>query len=237
MCIRDRCLGDPHSMPHPVRAIGNLIVWLEKYLRPAGKKHATERGERRAGVLFVCLVLLVTGSVAGAILWISRLGGIWIQTVVEAVMTYYLLAARSLRDEMCIRDSSNSAGLDAEQENDSLKRWESCRVAQKPVLLLECMSNLVLNEFYAQENGAQERILQGIKRLQNQCHDLIIVTNEIFSDGKMCIRDSHNTGSGDRRYRRSERRCDCRALHGSSILRTAEPETEGRDTGCGLDIG
>ena len=80
-------------------------------------------------------------------------------------------------------EESNSAGLDAEQENDSLKRWESCRVAQKPVLLLECMSNLVLNEFYAQENGAQERILQGIKRLQNQCHDLIIVTNEIFSDG------------------------------------------------------
>ena len=97
--LLDLCLGDPHSMPHPVRAIGNLIVWLEKYLRPAGKKHATERGERRAGVLFVCLLLLVTGSVAGAILWISRLGGIWIQTVVEAVMTYYLLAARSLRDE------------------------------------------------------------------------------------------------------------------------------------------
>lgn len=97
--LLDLCLGDPHSMPHPVRAIGNLIVWLEKYLRPAGKKHATERGERRAGVLFVCLVLLVTGSVAGAILWISHLGGIWIQTVVEAVMTYYLLAARSLRDE------------------------------------------------------------------------------------------------------------------------------------------
>ena len=80
-------------------------------------------------------------------------------------------------------EESNSAGLDAEQENDSLKRWEPCRVAQKPVLLLECMSNLVLNEFYAQENGAQERILQGIKHLQNQCHDLIIVTNEIFSDG------------------------------------------------------
>ena len=97
--LLDLCLGDPHSMPHPVRAIGNLIVWLEKYLRSAGKKHATERGERRAGVLFVCLVLLVTGSVAGGILWISRLGGIWIQTVVEAVMTYYLLAARSLRDE------------------------------------------------------------------------------------------------------------------------------------------
>ena len=31
--LLDLCLGDPHSMPHPVRAIGNLIVWLEKYLR------------------------------------------------------------------------------------------------------------------------------------------------------------------------------------------------------------
>ena len=45
------------------------------------------------------------------------------------------------------------------------------------------MSNLVLNEFYDQENGAEERILQGIKHLQKQCGDLIIVTNEIFSDG------------------------------------------------------
>ena len=38
-------------------------------------------------------------------------------------------------------------------------------------------------EFYDQENGAEERILQGIKHLQKQCGDLIIVTNEIFSDG------------------------------------------------------
>ena len=76
-------------------------------------------------------------------------------------------------------EESNSAGLDDEQENDSLKRWSPGLSGYKPVLLLE-MSNLVLNEFYAQENGAQERILQGIKRLQKQCHDLIIVTNEIF---------------------------------------------------------
>ena len=39
--LLDLCLGDPHSMPHPVRAIGNLIVWLEKRLRPAGKKQAS----------------------------------------------------------------------------------------------------------------------------------------------------------------------------------------------------
>ena len=111
--------------------------------------------------------------------WIA-IGGCARQKGFETIERYTGLETLELEERF---EESNSAGLDDEQENDSLKRWESCRVAQKPVLLLECMSNLVLNEFYAQENGAQERILQGIKHLQNQCHDLIIVTNEIFSDG------------------------------------------------------
>ena len=98
----------------------------------------------------------------------------------ETIERYTGLETLELRETF---EELNPAGLDAEQETDSLKYWESRRVAQKQVLLLECMSNLVLNEFYDQENGAEERILQGIKRLQNQCHDLIIVTNEIFSDG------------------------------------------------------
>ena len=98
----------------------------------------------------------------------------------ETIERYTGLETLELRETF---EELNPAGLDAEQETDSLKYWESRRVAQKQVLLLECMSNLVLNEFYDQENGAGERILQGIKHLQKQCGDLIIVTNEIFSDG------------------------------------------------------
>ena len=98
----------------------------------------------------------------------------------ETIERYTGLETLELREAF---EELNPAGLDAEQETDSLKYWESRRVAQKQVLLLECMSNLVLNEFYDQENGAEERILQGIKHLQKQCGDLIIVTNEIFSDG------------------------------------------------------
>ena len=98
----------------------------------------------------------------------------------ETIERYTGLETLELRETF---EELNPAGLDAEQETDSLKYWESHRVAQKQVLLLECMSNLVLNEFYDQENGAEERILQGIKHLQKQCGDLIIVTNEIFSDG------------------------------------------------------
>lgn len=98
----------------------------------------------------------------------------------ETIERYTGLETLELRETF---EELNPAGLDAEQETDSLKYWESRRVVQKQVLLLECMSNLVLNEFYDQENGAEERILQGIKHLQKQCGDLIIVTNEIFSDG------------------------------------------------------
>ena len=98
----------------------------------------------------------------------------------ETIERYTGLETLELRETF---EELNPAGLDAEQETDSLKYWESRRVAQKQVLLLVCMSNLVLNEFYDQENGAEERILQGIKHLQKQCGDLIIVTNEIFSDG------------------------------------------------------
>ena len=98
----------------------------------------------------------------------------------ETIERYTGLETLELRETF---EELNPPGLDAEQETDNLKYWESRRVAQKQVLLLECMSNLVLNEFYDQENGAEERILQGIKHLQKQCGDLIIVTNEIFSDG------------------------------------------------------
>lgn len=98
----------------------------------------------------------------------------------ETIERYTGLETLELREKF---EEPNPAGLDAERKTDSLKHWESCQVAQKPVLLLECMSNLVLNEFYDQKNGAEERILQEIKHLQKQCRDLIIVTNEIFSDG------------------------------------------------------
>ena len=52
-------------------------------------------------------------------------------------------------------------------------------------VLLECMSNLVANEMF-QENGAHEKtvkvVLDGVCHLKEQTENLIIVTNEIFSE-------------------------------------------------------
>lgn len=53
-------------------------------------------------------------------------------------------------------------------------------------VLLECMSNLVANEIY-QEEGAgihtAKSIISGVKRLASMVNNLVIVTNEVFSDG------------------------------------------------------
>lgn len=53
-------------------------------------------------------------------------------------------------------------------------------------VLLECMSNLVANEMF-QEGGAGEKtvsaVLRGIDHLLGQADHLVVVTNEIFSDG------------------------------------------------------
>lgn len=50
-------------------------------------------------------------------------------------------------------------------------------------VLLECMSNLVSNEFYRDEGNALLEILDGIESLRSGCRELVIVTNEVFSDG------------------------------------------------------
>ena len=54
-------------------------------------------------------------------------------------------------------------------------------------VLLECMSNLTANEIFdpsgAGKARAEEEILAGVSRLAHQARNLVLVTNEIFSDG------------------------------------------------------
>ncbi|MDC7288361.1 bifunctional adenosylcobinamide kinase/adenosylcobinamide-phosphate guanylyltransferase [Blautia schinkii] len=56
------------------------------------------------------------------------------------------------------------------------------------VVLLECMSNLAANEMF-QDGGAHEKtvdeILSGVREVLSQVKHLVIVTNEIFSDGEL----------------------------------------------------
>ena len=63
---------------------------------------------------------------------------------------------------------------------------DALRLPEKGSLMLECMSNLLANEQFELGGTDAEilgRIQQGIQNLKEQTEDLIIVTNEIFSDG------------------------------------------------------
>ena len=54
------------------------------------------------------------------------------------------------------------------------------------VVLLECMSNLVANEMFREDGfhpEVAERITEGVENLLSQAKHVVIVTNEIFSDG------------------------------------------------------
>lgn len=63
---------------------------------------------------------------------------------------------------------------------------KNLEIPENSCVLLECMSNLVANEMF-QEEGAKENtvgeVMEGILNLNQQAKQLVIVTNEVFSDG------------------------------------------------------
>ena len=53
-------------------------------------------------------------------------------------------------------------------------------------VLLECMSNLTANEMYQPDGAGEhtvEAVMEGVKKLSQRVHNLVVVTNEVFSDG------------------------------------------------------
>ncbi len=95
--LLDCLLGDPHSIPHPVVAIGKLISGLEKLLRGIFPK--TRAGEMTAGGILWVLTVAVSFCVPLAILRLCGLVSPWLRLIVSSIMCWQVLAAKSLKTE------------------------------------------------------------------------------------------------------------------------------------------
>lgn len=99
------------------------------------------------------------------------------------------IATMYLFDEESHRRIARHRAMRAEKKFTTMERYTDLEHLTIPAgadVLLECMSNLVANEIY-QEGGAGENtvaaVLSGIRHLLEQAGNLVVVTNEVFSDG------------------------------------------------------
>ena len=92
-------------------------------------------------------------------------------------------------DDECLRRIEKHRRMRAEKRFETLECYTdlaSVAVPSDSVVLLECMSNLCANEMYSLRGSgdrAAEVILAGVERLRDQCGDLVVVSNEVFSGG------------------------------------------------------
>ena len=95
--LLDCLLGDPHNPWHPICLIGYLISFLEKKIRKLFPKQP--KGEFYGGLVMVVLVLFIPTAVPIVLLKAAKWIHPYLALVLEIIMCYQLLAARSLRDE------------------------------------------------------------------------------------------------------------------------------------------
>lgn len=73
-------------------------------------------------------------------------------------------------------------GFTTIEQGRNLKEVE---IPKGSVVLLECLSNLLANEMYAPGGAGEtavEEILEGIRKIDRQARELVVVSNEVFSD-------------------------------------------------------
>lgn len=93
--LLDCLIGDPRSMPHPVRWIGALITLTQRWVRHFCH---CDRALRIGGAVMWLVVVGTTGGLSWGLLVLARSLHPWLGWVIEVWMIFTLLAARSLAD-------------------------------------------------------------------------------------------------------------------------------------------
>lgn len=89
----DVLLGDPETVPHPVRGIGRLITALEPWAR---KRFVNAKN---AGVAVGILVPGIAYAGTAVVIWLCGLVNLWLAAAASMLLIYTTLSSRCLSDE------------------------------------------------------------------------------------------------------------------------------------------
>lgn len=116
--VLDLLIGDPHFIPHPVRLIGSLISFCDKRLNCDAGYNISEKKlnliKYKRGMLLAFTVIFATFAMSVIIIVAAYSINLYAGVIVEAVMTWQILATKCLRVEsMRVYDALRTDGADA----------------------------------------------------------------------------------------------------------------------------
>lgn len=91
--LLDFIIGDPYTLPHPVRLMGKSIGALEKITRK------TFRKEKTAGAVMAAVIMSLSFVLPFCLIFAAYKINFFLGIAAESVMGYYLLASRCLEKE------------------------------------------------------------------------------------------------------------------------------------------
>lgn len=116
--VLDLLIGDPHFIPHPVRLIGSLISFCDKRLNCDAGYNISEKKvnliKYKRGMLLAFTVIFATFAMSVIIIVAAYSINLYAGVIVEAVMTWQILATKCLRVEsMRVYDALRTDGVEA----------------------------------------------------------------------------------------------------------------------------
>ena len=124
------------------------------------------------------IVLVTGGSGCGKSTWAEKL----ISSLPMEKRVY--IATMQVYDEESVRRVERHRAQRADKGFQTIeceKDLASAAVEDGSIVLLEDLVNLMANEMF--DGGDAERIIPAVKELASRCRHLIMVTNDVFSDG------------------------------------------------------
>ena len=142
-CLIDWLIGDPRSLPHPVRLMGRMIAGLERGIR----RRLDGRRELLGGVLLVFCMCCAWIILPGAVFWlIGRFGGRPLLFAAEAFFCGQLLAARDLaKESLAVKERMDADDTEGARQAVSMIVGRDTQVLDRPGIIRAAVETVAEN--------------------------------------------------------------------------------------------